>query len=385
MSEFRMPFLGADMEGGTVVEWLKQPGDGVSHGEIIAVIETEKGAIEIEVFEDGILRDIEAAVGEFRGVGDVLATIEGEAGAAVPTPPAPPEKRAPTAVPEAYHGRARVSPAARRRAEELGVDLAQVKGSGGGGAITLDDVEAAAKGIEAEQAPAERPEKVSKGIDIPRMRTAIAAAMARSKREIPHYYVSATIDVTTMTTWLSARNEKASVAERVLPVVPLIKAAALALAQVPALNGFWTEDTFHESADVNVGVAIALRGGGLAAPAILGTDGLSIDELMAKLRDLSGRVRQGHMRGSEIGGATFTVSSVGEGNVESLMPIIYPPQVGILGIGSISERPWVVGGDVRARQLVTATLAGDHRAGDGRLGAHYLEIFERLLQEPNAL
>lgn len=375
-----MPFLGADMEGGKVVEWLKQPGDPVSHGEIIAVIETEKGAIEIEVFEDGILKDIAAPIGEFRGVGDVLAMIEGEAGAAAPPAAAPPKEELPAAAPsEVFHGRARVSPAARRRAEELGVDLAQVSGSGGGGAITITDVESAAKGVAVEAAAP------SKGIDIPRMRTAIAAAMARSKREIPHYYVSATIDVTPMTDWLSARNEAASVAERVLPVVPLIKAAALALTQVSALNGSWAEDAFQESADINVGVAIALRGGGLAAPAILGTDGLSIDELMAKLRDLTSRVRAGHMRGSEIGGPTFTLSSVGEGNVESLMPIIYPPQVGILGIGSISERPWVVGGELRARQLVTATLAGDHRASDGRVGARFLEIFDRLLQEPDAL
>lgn len=377
-----MPFLGADMEGGTVVEWLKQPGDGVSHGEIITVIETEKGAIEIEVFEDGILREITAAVGEFRGVGDVLATIEGEGGLAAPRPEAAPKKAAPVVAPsKPYHGRARVSPAARRRAEEIGVDIAQVKGSGRGGAVTIADVESAAKGAKAEgEAAAPR-----KGIDIARMRTAIAAAMARSKREIPHYYVSATIDVTAMTSWLSARNEEMSVTERVLPVVPLVKAAALALRQVPALNGLWSDDAFHESADINLGVGIALRGGGLAAPAILGTDGLSIDDLMAKLRDLTGRVRAGHMRGSEIGGATFTVSSVGEGNVESLTPIIYPPQVGILGIGSISERPWVVDGDVCARQLVTATLAGDHRASDGRVGARFLELFDRLLQEPEAL
>ena len=390
-----MPSLGADMEGGTLVEWLKQPGDRVHHGEIIAVIETEKGAIEIEVFEDGVLRDIAAALGDYRQVGDVLAhiegdAVEGEAGAAAPSPP----KKAPLTVPDTVpgeppHRRARISPAARRRAADLGVDLAQVTGTGPGGAIVITDVENRAKAAEPEtktEAKAEaKPAKPPKGIDIARMRTAIAAAMARSKREIPHYYVSATIDVTAMTGWLTARNENAPVVKRVLPIVPLIKAAALAVRQVPALNGTWTDDIFHESADINIGVAIALRGGGLAAPAILGTDRLSIDELMAKLRDLSGRVRQGTMRGSELTGSTFTVTSVGEGNVESMMPIIYPPQVAIVGIGSISERPWVVDGDVRPRQLITATLAGDHRASDGRVGARFLEIFDRLLQEPETL
>jgi pyruvate dehydrogenase E2 component (dihydrolipoamide acetyltransferase) len=188
-----------------------------------------------------------------------------------------------------------------------------------------------------------------------------------------------------MTGWLANRNEVATVAERVLPVVPLIKAAALGVRQVPALNGAWVNDAFQESADINVGIAIALRGGGLAAPAILGTDELSIDQLMAKLRDLSGRVRQGRMRGSEIAGSTFTVSSVGDGNVESVVPIIYPPQVAILGIGSINERPWIVDGEVLPRRLVTATLAGDHRVSDGRAGARFLEMFDRLLQEPEAL
>ncbi len=369
-----MPSLGADMEGGTLVEWLKQPGESVHRGEIMAVIETDKGAIEIEIFEDGILGDITAVIGDYRGVGDLLAYVEGAEGVAAPASSAPPERTPGAPMEEAHHGRARISPAARRRAQELDVELAQLKGTGRGGAITLADVE-----------NRDQPVARSKGVDIPRMRTAIAAAMARSKREIPHYYVSATIDVSAMANWLAARNEENPVAERVLPVVPLIKAAALAARQVPQLNGTWTDDSFHETADINIGVAIALRGGGLAAPAILNTDGLSIDELMVKLRDLSGRVRRGNMRGSEISGSTFTVSSVGEGNVESVVPIIYPPQVAILGIGSILERPWVADGKVCVRKLVTVTLAGDHRASDGRVGARFLGVFDRLLQEPETL
>jgi pyruvate dehydrogenase E2 component (dihydrolipoyllysine-residue acetyltransferase) len=391
MSDFCMPFLGADMEGGKLVEWLKQPGDPVHHGEIIAVVETEKGAIEIEVFEDGTVQDITAQLGEYRDVGEVLAHIVTSADKAGKTvsPAHISQKKGEAQTPDmAPRKRPRISPAALRQAERLGLDLTKIRGTGHNGAITMADVERSAAQADKEEKTERQPTSPTKGIDIARMRTAIAAAMARSKREIPHYYVSATVDVTVMTDWLSARNEVAPIAERVLPIVPLLKAAARTLEQVSALNGTWgSEDGngFHESADINIGVAIALRGGGLVAPAILGTDGLSIDELMAKLRDLSGRVRNGAMRGSELTGSTFTVTSVGDGNVESMVPIIYPPQVAILGIGSISERPWVVDGAVRPRRLVTATLAGDHRASDGRVGARFLEIFDRLLQEPDAL
>lgn len=375
------------MEGGTVVEWLKQPGEAVHHGEIIAVVETDKGAIEIEIFEDGVLRDIVAAVDEYRDVGDVIARIEGESDAAE----ASSQSVAADKPISSTSRRIRVSPAARRRAKDLDIDLDDVSGTGISGAITISDVESAADttggdvGQEAVSAVKARSSVKARGIDLGRMRLAIAAAMTRSKREIPHYYVSATIDVTRMTSWLTTFNEEVPVAERILPAVPLIKAVARALDQVPQLNGAWADDAFQVSREINIGVAIALRGGGLVAPAILNTNELSVAELMAKLRDLSGRVRQGHMRGSELTGSTFTISNVGEGNVETVVPIIYPPQVAILGIGSICERPWVVDGEVRRRQLITATLAGDHRASDGRIGARFLGALDKLLQEPEAL
>lgn len=376
-----MPSLGADMEGGTIVEWLKQPGDAVHHGEIIAVVETDKGAIEIEVFEDGVLRDIAAAVDEYRDVGDVIAQIERRSDAGVTSSEGVATGASGISTPR----RIRVSPAARRRAKDLDVDLDNVAGTGVAGAITISDVESAAGAAGHDAEPDVKPVVKARGIDLVRMRSAIAAAMTRSKREIPHYYVSATIDVTRMSSWLTTFNENVPVAERILPAVPLIKAVAGALEQVPQLNGTWADDTFEPGKKVNIGVAIALRGGGLVAPAILDTNELSITELMAKLRDLSGRVRQGHMRGSELTGSTFTVSYVGEGNVEAVVPIIYPPQVAILGIGSIIERPWVVDGEVRARQLITATLAGDHRASDGRVGARFLGVLDRILQEPETL
>lgn len=380
-----MPFLGADMEGGKIVEWLAQPGDTVHHGDIIAVVETEKGAIEIEVFEEGTLGEITAAIGEHRNVGEVLALIETGAASTPPPSAASSHANRPARSPEIPHTRPRVSPVALRRAEELGIDLTTLTGTGHDGAITLADVEQHAELNDQQVKETPFAEPRPKGIDLALMRTAIAASMARSKREIPHYYVSASIDVTKMTVWLESYNTSVSMERRVLPIVPMIKAAALAMKEAPMLNGAWADDRFQQSGEINIGIAIALRGGGLAAPAILGTDGLSIDALMEKLRDLTGRVRQGNMRGSEIGGSTFTVSSVGDGNVEAVLPIIYPPQVAILGLGSICERPWVVDGDVCPRQIVTATVAGDHRASDGRVGARFLETLDRLLQEPEAL
>lgn len=369
------------MEGGTIVEWLKQPGDEVHCGEIIAVVETDKGAIEIEVFEDGVFKDVAVLVDEYCDVGDVIAQIEGRSSAGVPSSESGAIDGSDTPTPR----RIRVSPAARRRAKDLDVDLDNVSGTGVGDAITISDVESAAGAAGHGAEPDVKPVVKARGIDLVRMRSAIAAAMTRSKREIPHYYVSATIDVTRMSSWLTTFNENVPVAERILPAVPLIKAVAGALEQVSQLNGTWADETFEPSKEINIGVAIALRGGGLVAPAILDTNELSITELMAKLRDLSGRVRQGHMRGSELTGSTFTISNVGEGNVEAVVPIIYPPQVAILGIGSISERPWVIGGEVRARQLITATLAGDHRVSDGRVGARFLGVLDKILQEPEAL
>ncbi|MEQ9145900.1 MAG: dihydrolipoamide acetyltransferase family protein [Parvibaculaceae bacterium] len=402
MSDFRMPFLGADMEGGKVVEWLKKPGDKVEHGEIIAVVETEKGAIEIEVFEDGVLADIVADVGDYRDVGDLLAHIDSAGGETkpdttrtepappaaqtVPATPTPPQPQAAPAPQQKKSKRPRVSPVALKRAEELGIDLTSLTGTGHEGAITLEDVEQSV--ATAKAPPKAKPEieaEGTRGIDLDRMRSAIAAAMAHSKREVPHYYVSATIDVTKAMDWLTDYNNTVGVTERALPAVLLIKATALALREVPSLNGTWGDSEFKKADAINVGIAISLRGGGLAAPAILETDHHSISELMEKLRDLTGRVRLGNMRGSEIGGGTFTVSSVGEGNIENVIPIIYPPQVGILGLGSIMERPWIVDGKVCSRQVVTATLAGDHRVTDGRIGARFLEKLDRLLQEPETL
>jgi pyruvate dehydrogenase E2 component (dihydrolipoamide acetyltransferase) len=217
------------------------------------------------------------------------------------------------------------------------------------------------------------------------MRRAIAAAMARSKREIPHYYLATHIDMSRALAWLQTENLKRSVTERLLSSVLLLKAVAVAVHEIPEMNGFWVEGTFTPSEAVHVGVAIALRQGGLIAPAIHDLDKKSLDEIMRNLRDLVKRVRAGVLRSTEIADATITVTSLGDQGVETVFGIIYPPQVALVGFGKITEQPWAVNGMVGAKPVVMATLAADHRASDGHRGGLFLAAINRVLQEPEKL
>jgi pyruvate dehydrogenase E2 component (dihydrolipoamide acetyltransferase) len=386
MSDFLMPALGADMEAGTVVEWLVKPGDRVQKGDVVAVVETEKGAIEVEIFDEGVVAEIVVSVGVKAPVGALLARI-GERAPAEARPPAPPAvapRVVPSAAPTAASGRPRISPAARRRATELGVDLGGAPaGSGIEGAVTVSDVQAmAAHGTP--RAPADRPAGRT-GFDPAAMRRAIAAAMARSKREIPHYYLTHTIDLGAGLAWLEAFNAQQPVAQRLLPAVLLLKASAAALREMPQLNGTYIDGAFRQGDGIHIGWAIALRGGGLVAPAIRDTDKRPLPELMAAMRDLVQRARSGGLRSSELTSPTVTVTSLGDRGAEGVIGIIYPPQVALIGFGVVSTRPWVLNGLVEPRPLVTVSLAGDHRASDGHLGALLLNAIARLLQEPQKL
>lgn len=391
MAEFRMPSLGADMDAGTLVEWHIKPGDTVKRGQVVAVVETQKGAIEVEIWEDGIVDQLIAQPGAKIPVGEVLALLHGDGKAAAPpaTIPSVIASAAVTApvqsVAKFSADRQKISPSARRLAQELGVDLATVQSQEVDGVISRADIErAAVTAKQAPVAPAATPE-VATGDWRVQMRKAIAAAMSRSKRETPHYYLATDIDVTPLLAWLSAENTKRSVAERLLPVVPLMKAVALALREVPELNGFWTNGEFQPSTAVHPGMAIAMRGGGLVAPAIHDADHKTCAELMAALRDLIARVRGGRLRSSEMADPTVTLTSLGEQGVEQVFGVIYPPQVAIVGLGRISERPWVTAGTVTARRVLTASLAADHRVSDGHRGALFLAALDRLLQAPEKL
>ena len=398
MGEFRMPSLGADMEAGTLIEWLKKPGEAVKRGDIIAVVETQKGAIEIEIFETGVVDRLLVEPGLKVPVGTPLALIRGAgeapakaappvrpAAVVLPVPaPAPAIKPAIGPImPPPPAGAARVSPAARKLAAERGVAVAGIKGTGPSGAVISADIERAAGAPAA--APAAPAAAKRTGLDLAEMRRAIAAAMARSKREIPHYYLSHAIDMKATLDWLAATNAERQPPQRLLLAALLLKAVALALEQFPEFNGFYTDGAFRPSEGIHVGTAIAIRGGGLVAPAIRDADEKTLDELMASLRDLVARTRAGRLRSSELFEPTITVSSLGERGVESLYGVIYPPQVAIVGFGTPTPAPRAVDGRVEIRPIMTATLAADHRASDGHRGALFLLEIERVLQQPEAL
>jgi pyruvate dehydrogenase E2 component (dihydrolipoamide acetyltransferase) len=380
MGEFLMPALGADMSAGTLIEWQKHPGDSVERGDIIAVVHTDKADVEVETFTTGVLEKLLVEPGTEVPVGTPLALIreEGKPAPAVLGPVLP----TPAAAPE----RLLSSPSARHLARELGVDLAAVHGSGPGGRVQRKDVEAAARPAappppEAPASPAAPPAEERQAA----MRRAIAAAMARSKREIPHFYLATTVDMSNAVRWLAEENLRRDVPDRLLHGVLLIKAVALALREFPELNATWRDEQVVPGEGVHVGVAVSLRGGGLVAPAIHDTDRLSVDELMHALRSLTSRARAGSLRSSELSDPTITVTSIGERGVESLYGVIFPPQVAIVGFGKLVERPWVSEGQVLPCPVVTATVAADHRVTDGHRAGLFLAAVDRLLQEPEEL
>lgn len=382
-----MPSLGADMEAGTLIEWRVRPGDPVKRGAIVAVVDTDKAAIEVEIFEDGVVESLLVSEGQRVPVGTVLAKIRTEGEAVSPPPKEPPPKReapAPKAAAEAPEAAAprgaRVSPLARKVAEELGVDLARVTGTGEGGAITKADVERAAAQAARPAQPPPSAEERQAGL-----RRAIAAAMGRSKREIPHYYLSTEIDMSRAMAWLTAENLRRPVTERLLYSALLIRAVALAIARVPEMNGFFVDGAFKPSAAIHIGMAISLRQGGLVAPALHDVDKKTLDVVMKEMLDLVKRARAGVLRSSELSDATITVTNLGEQGVDTVFGIIYPPQVALVGFGRVSERPWAERGMVGARSVISASLAADHRVSDGHRGGLFLAAIERLLQEPEKL
>jgi pyruvate dehydrogenase E2 component (dihydrolipoamide acetyltransferase) len=399
-----MPSLGADMEAGTLVEWIIKPGDRVKRGDVVAVVETQKGAVEIEIFETGQVEQMLVNVGSKVPVGTPLARIRSDqdaaaglaaaplvrevtvpvaAPAATASAPGMPSPRAPRPqifVAGGVAGRIRASPAARQLASARGVDLGTLSGSGPLGAILVGDVE---RSVAVAAPPVGRKRAV--GLDLDAMRAAIAAAMARSKREIPHYYLEHQLDVTGCAEFLSRINAGRPPDDRLLIGAVAVKAVAAAARRFPAFNGFYQDGRFRPSPNVHTGMAIAIRGGGLAAPAIHDCDKLALDHLMAQMRDLVQRVRAGRIRSSEMADPTITVSSLGERGVEALYGIIYPPQVAIVGFGKVVVRPWIVEGNVVPRSVVTVTLAADHRVSDGHAGALFLAEIGKLLQEPDKL
>lgn len=399
MGEFRMPALGADMTEGKIAAWHVAPGDVVRHGDIVATIDTSKAEIDVEVFEDGVVRELLVEVGEQVPVGTPLAiigssgaTAEGqpppapedgaEAAVAPPPRPAPVHRSPPPAASAAATGhRPRVSPLARRVAADLGVDPATLSGTGPHGSVVRADVERAAAGAAEQPAPAASPA----GDRTAAMREAIGALMARSKREIPHYHLALDIDLHVTEAWVSRRNEDLPLPERIAVAGVLAAATARAAAAYPDMNGLYTDGSFHPADGVHLGIAISLRSGGLLTPAIRNADRMSLGEVMAALRDVVQRARGGGLRASELAAPTLTVTDLGARGVDLVHGVIYPPQVALVGFGAVRPRPWADGDALAVRPVVTATLAADHRVSDGHRGGLFLREIDRLLQAPEDL
>ena len=453
MTDFCMPILGADMTSGTVVEYLAEPGEVVSKGQVIAVIDTEKAAIEVESPVDGIWDSVVVPVGQEVPVGTVLATIAASP-AGVTAPPAAdvarketvvrerPQEPTPRPVPDKHHERRaapeppvasplvrhlahskgidlrhvtptgprgvvtrediqqvsaprlRSSPYARRLAASLQIDPRAITGTGPGGAVRAADVTGFAATHQVANRPAVRPPETptpqskSDGdgaAAAARRQAAVASLMSRSKREIPHFYLGTTADCGPLLEEVRRRNAGRPVSERLLPAAGLLRAVVQAALEVPMLNGRWIDGAAELDDDVHLGIAISLRDGSLIAPAMRSCQNDPIEQLMGRLKGLVARARQGRLSGDDATDPSITITNLGDLGVEVVYPIIYPPQLAMVGLGRISNRPWAIGDSLAVRPVVTVTLAVDHRAVNGHQAGLFLGAVTRALQAPAEL
>ena len=380
MIEFQMPSLGADMEDGTLIEWKKKPGDVVKRGDIIAEVDTQKGLIEIEVFDEGSIAELLIQEGTKVPVGTKMALIQPstiEAEKPIELHPIMEKISVPIIEEKTDTISIKASPLAKKMAQENHIDLSKIIGTGPEGAITKEDIEASIK-----QSETAETEKISTPSEAIRM--AVAAAMSKSNREIPHYYLEKKIDMTKALAWLQEANKQRTVANRLLPVVLFIKAMAKSLKEVPDLNAVW-ENGLLQKTEINIGFVVSLRNGGIIVPAIPQSDTKSADEIMAALNDLIPRARALKLRSSELSSSTITLTNLGDAGADTVFGIIYPPQVAIVGLGTITEQPFAENGMLGIRSLANVTLAGDHRATDGLTGSRFLSSLDKNLQNPEAL
>ena len=394
-----MPQMGYDMQEGTVVRWMKREGDEVTRGEPIAEIETDKAVVEMEATAAGVLRKILAAEGTVAQVGELIGIIgasdedisalEAEAPAptmeapAAPQAPAAPVQAPPPATAPAPSKEVKASPVARRLAQEMGVDLNQVTGSGPGGRIVREDVGALASQRQAAPAAAGAPAPAEAGrLELTRMRQAIARSTVQSMQQAPHFYVTSEIDMTAAMDFRRQLNLTLEEGGRVSVNDLLIKASALALVKFPALNSFFRGDHLETHPYINIGIAIDLQQG-LIVPAVANCESKTLVEIARAAKDLVKRAQDGHLHESEYASGTFSISNLGTLDVDSFSAIIVPPQSAVLAVGSVKKQPVVRDNDqVVVRQIMKATLSVDHRASDGAEGARFLVELKRFLENP---
>ncbi len=406
-----MPSLGFDMTEGLLARWLKNEGDPVEKGQAIAEIETEKATVEIEAAASGILARIIVQAGQTMPVGTVIGVIAkaGEAVASGPVaaapspPPVATPSSPPTAAPsplapasEAGKGaasaeaRVKASPVARKMAEEAGLDLSRVKGTGPDGRVLERDVQAAIEGKSAPTPPAApagpppgTPAAPSPGAAVPlnRMRQAIARRMTESKTAAPHFYITVEINMDEAMKVREQLNHLAPEAERISVNDLIVAAVARTLTRFPILNASYRDGSLEMHSQVNIGIAVALEDG-LIPPVLRDADKKSLKRIAAESRGLAERARANKLRTDDLGGATFTVSNLGMFDVDEFIAIINPPEAAILAAGAVTLRPVAAAGEVRIASQMRATLSVDHRVADGAQAGRFMQEFKKLLENP---
>jgi pyruvate dehydrogenase E2 component (dihydrolipoamide acetyltransferase) len=431
-----MPKMGDAMEEGTLLKWLKAAGDEVSEGDPIAEIETDKVTLEIEAQEDGFITNVLLEEGTTAAIGAVIATIgpQDEVGQApageepaeaspeadvapepeslpepegapepvaakdAPSDPAPetPADSPPSQVVERAPGeRLRASPLVKRLAEEHGIDLTQVAGTGPGGRVVKNDIADFVSGASAASSAngqvTERLAAAAAGagkgtlVELSRIRRTTGKRMTESKLGIPHYYVTTNVDMAAALEFRKAVNvsldefgDKVSVNDLI------VKAAALALRAHPEINASWESGELYQHESIDINVAIALNGG-LIAPFVPAADTMSLRAISRLTRDLGKRAREGGLMPEEYQGGTFTISNLGMFDVDEFIAVINPPQAAILAVGSVAETPVVRDGEIAIGHLMKLTLSADHRALDGAQVATFLQSVKSYLGNPMLL
>lgn len=405
-----LPSLGSDMDYGSVVSWEVAVGDRVERGDVVAIVETEKADVDVEVWSSGIVVELLAPLGEELPVGAPLLTIdrtEAAIDASSPSEPVTTEtakespameldptqahpEPAPTPTPTGpplpkptHRGsasRVAATPWARRAAEQREVSLDSIRGSGPDGAVLARDLPRLDQATPSSSQPP-RAERIEPPLRADRsIRAVIARRMTEANRTIPHYHLQRDIDVSDMLDALEEHNRARPIADRVLPAAVVLWAVARAASAVPALNGTWVDDSFQPSSTVDLAVAISLRSGGVVTPMIAGAELLDVSETMRELRLRTSGARRGALRSSWMAEASITVTNLGDLGADRVSGIIFPPQVALVGIGRIHRAPWVVDERVEPRSVLTATLSADHRATDGVVGSRFLAELDRHLQ-----
>lgn len=414
-----LPKLGMDMQEGTFINWVKNVGDTVKAGEVLAEVESDKATIEIESTASGTLLETLVQAGQTVTVGAPIARV-GEAGSkpepkkessangseAKPAPkptlvvsvaaPATDSQRESSAESQDEHapGGVKASPVARKIAEEKHIDLNQVHGSGPGGRIVKSDVESfqptAAQPAPTAALTAPRAVTVPSGPGITeqpisRMRQRIASRMVESKQNVPHFYVTSEIDMAPALALRKEINESLPEEQKLTVNDLTIKAAALALRQYPNLNSHYYSDKLIHYEHINIGIAVALDNGGLLNVVAKDADITSISRMAQRNKELINAARSGKVRPEDLEGSTFTVSNLGAYDVEHFIAIITPPEAGILAIGSARQVPVVVNGELKIGTRMKCTLSVDHRVSDGAEGAQFMQAFKKLLETPMRL